>query len=271
MKTTDLFKGNRSSQKMNESIQKTFGKKLNLESFNLEELQDARNRLRTHVSQMRSTAGFNENLENDTFHQAQWILDTINSEIAEREEFIVDDEIVENTEGKNMSKLNEGEVQQASAIVTANTMVDRVSRWIDELSSMENDTLLQLGDSIRDEMGQEQSKQFISAVAPSINSALEMLKQTREELSSGVRTLTGEENPVDMLGDEPGMGDEFGGDEFGGDDEIAPAEPDAMVDPGMGDDEFGAADAAAGGVEAAGRMKRESIERGAKLMKILAG
>ncbi len=264
MNTKELFKHNRSSKRINEGIQKTFGKKLNLESFNLEELQDARNRLRTHVSQIRSKSGFNENLENDTFHQAQWILDAINAEISEREEFIVDD-IVETTEGKQMSKINEGEIQQASAIVTAKTMVDRVSRWIDELSGMENDTLLQLGDSIRDEMGQEAAKQFISSVSPTIQQALETLKTTREELSSGVRILTGEEQAIDMLGsEEPDMGMDA---EFG-DDEIAPVDPDAMVEP---DDEFGAADAAVGGIETAGRMKRESINRSSNLMKILAG
>jgi hypothetical protein len=96
-------------------------------------------------------------------------------------------ESIQRTQGESMSNLREGEVQQASAIVTAKTMVDRVSRWIEELSSMENDTLLQLGDSIRDEMGQEQAKGFISSVAPAIQQALENLKSTRETMATGVR------------------------------------------------------------------------------------
>jgi hypothetical protein len=148
-------------------------------------------------------------------------------------------------------------------------MVDRVGRWIEELSGMENDTLLQLGDSIRDEMGAEQAKNFISACAPAIQAALENLKATRETLSTGVRQLTGEEQPAEMLGGEP----EMGSDEFGG-----PAEPDAMnagVDE-LGaevpaDDEFAAAEPAAGGAEAAGREKRESIDFGNSLLKVLAG
>jgi hypothetical protein len=165
--------------------------------------------------------------------------------------------------GDNMSNLREGEIQQASAIVTAKTMVDRVGRWIEELSGMENDTLLQLGDSIRDEMGQEQAKQFISTVAPAIQSALENLKQARETLSGGVRTLTGEEQPEQMLGGtdtgEPDMS----------------AEPDAMnAEPGAEDgsiDDFAAADPAVGGMETAGREQRESINRQNSLLKLLAG
>jgi hypothetical protein len=422
MRTTDLFKSNRSAKKINESIEKTFGKKLNLETFDLTQLEDARNKLRTQIHTVRSESSFNENLENDAYTQAQWMLDAINSEIAEREEFIADPGVAEIEEGamseiaaelsqiaddedydklydllsddgpvgaylqdkiqditgetglhpkddfeqietmlmdivqqefggqnddeggetddnyalasagfgsdedygdfpesapptakgermvkhikkgyaddgkltkkekgiayatawkqhnkeknesvetgEDMTKLQEGEIQQASAIVTAKTMVDRVSRWIEELSGMENDTLLQLGDSIRDEMGQEQAKQFISSVAPAIQQALENLKQTRESLSSGVRALTGEEQGAEMLGSEPGA------EEMGGIDDLAgPAEPDAMnaePEADMGD-EFAAADAAVGGTETAGREKRESINYENSLLKVLAG
>jgi hypothetical protein len=437
MRTTDLFKSNRAADKINESLEKAFGKKLNLEAFDLPKLEDARNKLRTQLSQVRSESGFNENLENDAYHQAQWMLDAINSEIAERQEFVADphqatveeggmdelaaelgkianeedydklydllsddgpigkylqdqieditaetglhpkddfekieqrlmdriqdefadygsgydgdredpngyddeggetddayalasaghgsdedygdfpesapptakgermvkhikkgyaddgkltdkersiayatawkqhnkdkNESVENS-GEDMTKLHEGEIQQASAIVTAKTMVDRVGRWIEELSGMENDTLLTLGDSIRDEMGQEKAKAFISAVAPTIQQALENLKQTRETLSTGVRALTGEEQSAEMLGGEPGA---EGGDLEG------PAEPDAMNPEGGLDDlgaapedEFAAAEPAAGGMNDAGREKRESINFENRLLKVLAG
>lgn len=407
MKTSDIFKTNAS--KLTESIEKLFGKKLNLETFNLEQLQDARNKLRTQVSQVRSRSGFNENLENEAFHQAQWMLDAINAEISEREEFFSEPhvaEVVEGSElspevaqailsqevdiydilagntgvskedqdylqnmydnisidnrlhpddnfeeimdimydhlaadygseeesvgygesapptakgermvkhikaaygkdgkltdkeksiayatawkahnkqnesvntGDNMTKLNEGEIQQAQSIVTAKTMVDRIGRWIEELSGMENDNLLQLGDQIRDEMGQEQAKSFISTVAPAIQAALDNLKQTRETMATGVRILTGEEQGAEMLGAEPAPGGE---EELGA--EVPAAEPDAMNAGGdeefggFGEeeppaDEFGASDAAAGGLEAAGREKRESIEFQNKLMKVLAG
>ena len=171
--------------------------------------------------------------------------------------------------GEDMHNLREGEIQQASAIVTAKTMVDRVSRWIEELSGMENDTLLQLGDSIRDEMSADQAKNFISSVAPAIQQALENLKTTRETLSTGVRLLTGEEQGAEMLGGDPAAG----GDEMG------PAEPDAMNMGGdmgdMGDmggeDEFAAAEPAAGGLGDAGREQRESINRSSSLLRVLAG
>jgi len=134
---------------------------------------------------------------------------------------------------------------------------------------MENDTLLTLGDQIRDEMGQEQAKAFLSAVAPAIQQALENLKTTRETLATGMRTLTGEEQPAEIIGSDP---------EAASDDVAGPAEPDAMnAEPDMDDagadlgDEFAASEPAAGGDQEAGRAKRESIERSNKLLKVLAG
>ena len=390
MKTSDLFKINRQARRLNEGLEKTFGQKLNLENFDLHQLQDARNKIRTQLSQIKTESGFNETLDNDAYHRAQFMLDAINAEISEREEFIADPAVAEVTEeddedqvqekapptakgermvkhikkgyakdgkltdkeksiayatawkqhnkeknesveqvdelkrstvksyaekkkervkdnppetkqevgrdlkgvkgaldrlkgvkptsetvetGEDMTRLQEGEIQQASAIVTAKTMVDRVGRWIEELSGMENDTLLQLGDSIRDEMSQELAKNFISTVAPAIQQALQNLKDTRETLASGVRTLTGEEQPAEMLGAEP-AGGEMGG-EMGAD---MSAEPDAMNAAPEGEaapeefgDEFAAADAAAGGAEAAGREQRESIQFQNRLLKVLAG
>jgi hypothetical protein len=463
MKTTDLFKSNRSAKRLNESLEKTFGTKINFEDFDTTKLEDARNKLRTQIHDARSQSGFNETIENETLTKAQWMHDAIVAELMDREEYIVNNtpeqdveedvamerdrdpedwdegnseppnnfavsingkqwkvfkgrgryaddsaerehyyqlkdwaakksestgkkwtvsvtgepatesieekappgakaermvkhikagyaddgkltdvekskaygaawkqhnkeknedmntneayinsakdaidiladirqqsklasrgesdpvrpnqlvndlwdvmqwieanmqESIETesvTTGEDMARLQEGEIQQASAIVTAKTMVDRVGRWIEELSGMENDTLLQLGDSIRDEMGQEQSKAFIQAVAPAIQQALETLKGTRDTLSTGVRSLASGEQPADMLGAEP---TDMGGDEMA-------AEPDAMNmgDEMGGEDEFAAAEPAAG-LGDAGREQRESINRSSSLLKVLAG
>ena len=384
MRTNDLFKIGRSAKKINESIEKVFGKKLNLESFDLDQLQDARNKIRTQLSQQRGSSGFNENIENDAYTKAQWMLDAINAEITHREEFIVDDvdqaqnfnlgeayiktsrdaintlgalrkigKSIERGQGtyngnlanmyvndvydvmswlennadtsdakfkqiiapvielrkkakgmergpdsgkdarfgneivntlyplmqwiemnvqievesidkdNDMTKLRESEIDQASAIVTANTMVDRLGRWIEELSGMENETLLQLGDSIRDQMGQEQSRQFIEAVAPTLQSALETLKTAREGVSGAVRNLATGESPDAMLGAPSDMDDM--------------ADPDAMnagdldMEPEMPADDFDAAEPAAGGLGTAGREKRESIDFQNRLLKVLAG
>ena len=500
MKTTDLFKADRSAKKLNESLAKTFGKKLNLEAFDMPQLEDARNKLRTQIHTARSQSGFNENVENEALTQAQWMLDAINAELAERQELIADahtaeadyegdfeegaefgaytDEKIaqmvyndhpdlptdgraseffqaafpymvkvfgsrktashylnydedfpsdlvssyawlqknqgnanaeestavegyssevedvlhkianagdagydmlqagidgdygrevadylidmyndiagdfrldpdddferiqdimmdqfeadykesdadvpqeaatnevappgdkyermvkhikkgyakdgkltpkeksiayatawkaknknESIEGEDMTTLREGEVQQAQSIVSAKTMVDRVGRWIEDLSGMENDTLLTLGDQIRDEMSADMAKNFISQAAPALQQAIETLKQTRDTLAGSVRILTGEEQGAEMIGAEPEMGGE---DEFAAEPDAMNAEPELGGEEEMGapEDEFAAAEPAAGGLGDAGRAKRESIEFGNSLLKVLAG
>lgn len=270
MKTQDLFKTK--AEKMNESIHKAFGKKIDFATFDAAKLEDARNKLRTQLHQVRSESGFNENLENDAYHQAQWMLDAINAELSEREETAINGleldespETQEQTSGEEMeTKVTEGEIQQASAIVTAKTMVDRISRFIEEISSMENETLLQLGDSIRDEIGQAESKQFIESSAPAIQTALENLKTTREALSSAVGVLAGEETAGEMLGAEP--------EEGGATDMAEPAADAGAEAPAEAPaDDFATAEPAAGGIETAGREQRESINYESRLLKTLAG
>jgi hypothetical protein len=171
------------------------------------------------------------------------------------------------TTGEQMTQFRESAADKAGAVVVAKDMTDKVSRWIEELSGMENDTLLSLGDTIRDEMGQEQAKAYLEAVAPAIQQALQNLKQTRETLATGMRGLTGEAQPAEIIGSEPEEGGEA--------DMAAPAEPDAMnVEPAAEEpagDEFAAAEPAAGGAETAGREQRESINRQNRLLKVLAG
>ena len=105
MKTQDLFTFNRSAARINESIEKTFGQRLNLESFDLQKLEDARNKLRTQIHDARSQSGFNENIENEAMTKAQWMLDAIVAEIMDREEHIVD------------TTMQEGEDDEVAAVL----------------------------------------------------------------------------------------------------------------------------------------------------------
>ena len=45
-------------------------------------------------------------------------------------------------------------------------MVDKVTGWMEDTASMQTETILELGDAIRDEEGAEKSESFINAVKP---------------------------------------------------------------------------------------------------------
>ena len=74
------------AKRLNESLAKQFGYKLNLEQFTNVQLEDARNKLRTKLSQLELGESYGNINENPTYQKTRVMLDCINTEIMEREE-----------------------------------------------------------------------------------------------------------------------------------------------------------------------------------------
>jgi hypothetical protein len=288
---------------LNESLARRFGQRIALEKFTLEQLQDARNKVRTKLSQVETNESFNT-VHKEAYQKSKLFLDVLNAEILEREH------IGEKAESKAQQKaagaalaakrgdgkakgaskemmkmstkelkkiagtkhkglpdkktesvIREGAEESAELVMAAKDMVDRITGWMEDTAEMQTQSMLELADSIRDEMGSEQSEAFLSSVKPSLEALFAALEGTREALTSGVGVLTGEGAPAEPMGaeEEPAM------------EPTVDAEAGAEVDAGAeaGGDEFAAAEPAAGGEEEAGRARRESVERSRKLASIL--
>jgi len=74
------------SKALNESLAKKFGYKLNLEQFSDVQLEDARNKLRTKLSQFEVNESYDSLHESPDYQKTRMFLDTINQEIMERED-----------------------------------------------------------------------------------------------------------------------------------------------------------------------------------------
>ena len=146
--------------------------------------------------------------------------------------------------------LTEGEEEKAALIMSARDMVDKITGWLEDVAQLKAEAMLELEDSIRDELGSDISGQFAGAAKPALEELYTCLETSRTTLAQAVAILTGEEGP----GGAPGM--------------EAPTSMGAEEMPTA--DEFAAAEPAAGGEEAAGRAKRESIEYSRKLGTILS-
>jgi hypothetical protein len=151
--------------------------------------------------------------------------------------------------------LTEGEEEKAALIMSARDMVDRITGWLEDTASMKAEAMLELVDSIRDEMGSDVSQQFNDTVKPALEEVYTTLETARTTLAQAVSILTGEEGPG---GAAPAM-------------DMGAEMPSTMAAPGaeMGD-EFAGTEPATGGDEAAGRAKRESIEYSRRLGTILS-
>ena len=290
------FKKQLTAKALNESAAKMFGQKLNLDSFTMEQLEDARNKLRTKIHQVENGQGFNAVYENEEYSKNKLFLDVLNRTIEERSQVVefsdmermvlekVDQGLIEFAdlpeelqEKANKSKmcdscdmpakectcdheeqvdesvLREGEEEKAELIMAARDMVDKITGWMEDTANMQAEAMLELVDSIRDELGSDTSMEFEGLVKPALASIYAALEGSRQQLTQSVSILTGE-NGSDMMGAED------------------PAEPEGEVGPvePEGEEEAGAAAAAAGGAEAAGRAVRENSEFSRKLASLLA-
>ena len=235
---------------LNESLEQRFGQTINVDAFSTEQLQDARNRLRTKISDIETNESFDA-VNSDEYQKTNMFLKVINQAIEERASIVEGD--VESEEA-----ITEGAEEAATLVMAAKDMVDRITGWMEDTAEMQTESMLEIGDKIRDEMGSEQSEQFIGTVKPALETLFTTLEQTRDALTGGVAILTGEGAPETM-------GDEVPAEEP----EMEPTVDAEAEAPAEGEDEFAAAAPAAGGEEEAGREKRESIERSRRLGSIL--
>jgi prophage DNA circulation protein len=263
---------------LNESLARRFGTRINIGAFTLEQLQDARNRLRTKISQVETNESFGSVHKNESYQKSKLFLDVLNAAISEREDVAeaetdpkkAADEKRKKEEKKKKiakivdesSRIVEGAEDHAELVMAAKDMVDRLTGWMEDTAEMQTESMLDLADAVRDEMGQEQSDAFVNSVKPALESLYAAMETTRVALTQGVGQLTGEAQPADTMGAD--VGDEGPLPDMGdmGDDEMEPP---------MGDeDEFGTAAPAAGGDEEAGRAKRESIQFSRRLGTLLS-
>src|SRR6056300_1599409 len=149
--------------------------------------------------------------------------------------------------GMGESIIKEGAEEQAELTMAAKDMVDRFTAFLEDVAEMGAEGMLELADSIRDELGQEQADSFVNTVKPALEQTQEVLTSSREALTAGVGIITGETAPTDTIGAEPEGDIE---EPMDTDEPVEPIEPT--------DDEFGASEPATGGEEEAGREKRES-------------
>ena len=73
------------AKSLNESLARKFGKRIALEQFTLEQLENVRNKLRTTLSQVETNESFNV-VQSESYQKNKLFLDVLNAEIVERTE-----------------------------------------------------------------------------------------------------------------------------------------------------------------------------------------
>ena len=269
MKATDLTK-NITTEGLLAQFESRFGQTMNLQGLAQEQLEDMANVVRTKIHEITNNQHFGQELKDDNYHKHQMMLDIlnqavkesaggINTQVSPQQQALAkkiqtvsgikpqDKDAIIGAMVQKETAVSEGIENQSELILAAKDMMDKVTGYLEDLATMKTESMLELSDRIRDEMGADKAEAFMQKVKPALESAEQTLTSTRTELDQAVRILTGEEiastEPLGTL-DEPL---DTAGDEL--DSLNAPA-----------GDEFAATDANAGGTEPEGRQKRESRE-----------
>jgi hypothetical protein len=171
--------------------------------------------------------------------------------------------------------LIESELEKAQVVIAAKGVVDKLQNIAEDLAKMEADEIMPITDSMRLTFGPDAADRFNEEATSKIRETMEAVKSAKDALTQAVGRLEGEVNgePVNDMAADDGAGemdlgdiaadagaevdDELAGDDLGDEGEFdAPA----------GDDLDAAFDAAADDTSAAGRAKKESIERNVKAL-----
>ena len=319
---------------LNESLAKQFGYKINLEQFSDMQLEDARNKLRTKISQIEMNESYDAVLENAEYQKTRMFLDCINQEITEREMTAADkaeeraikaktdksgmkksmqkqygkekgknvyfatirkramDEAIpeswiesaiqrmelgesDNVELKAELRLRydlsesraswllcEGEEGKAEIIMATKDMVDRITGWLEDVAAMKAEQLLELQDSIREQLGSDVAQSYVETVKPALEAIYTALETSRQGLNNGLAVVSGGQQ------DTMGMpaGGELGGADLGMGD-VAPPVPSEEELPALpGEEEGGLGTPPA---PEASRAKRESVDYSRRLSMLL--
>jgi predicted XRE-type DNA-binding protein len=152
------------AKRLNENLAKTFGYKLNLEQFSDVQLEDARNKLRTKLSQFEVSESFESMQTSTTYQKTRAMLDCINQELLERADkpdyidLDKDGDKKESMKKAAKDKKKEKAVEENYVNKTFRTRASQLSiptSWIN--AALER---VELGESDRDELKAELTTRY---------------------------------------------------------------------------------------------------------------
>ena len=181
MQSTELTKPITTESLLKE-FESRFNQTMELSKFTKEELEDYANKIRTKIHDITQNTHFGRELKDDSYQKSQMMLDVVNQAIKEysdKEKMAATSAIsakdkldkgmaLNPVEKKVVSKLmtKEGVEEQSELILAAKDMMDKVTGYLEDLASMKTESLLELSDRIRDEMGADKSDAFLQKIIP---------------------------------------------------------------------------------------------------------
>jgi succinate dehydrogenase flavin-adding protein (antitoxin of CptAB toxin-antitoxin module) len=179
-----------SMKKLNKVMESRFGFQIDYDSLSVPKAEKMRNKIMETVSSIRNSSAIHTAEKNPQYVEMLIVYEGLSRYLdAEK------------------TRLTEGELGQAEAMLAAKDMVDSLQDMIEKAGKMQNEQLPALVDSIRDQIGTAEADTFKNSVAQLLSTLSQQLGQSRDQLDTATRTLSGEQSaPMgDQMGGTPGM------------------------------------------------------------------
>ena len=288
------------AKSLNESLARKFGKKIALEQFTLEQLENVRNKLRTTLSQVETNESFNV-VQSETYQKNKLFLDVLNAEITERSEVTseaakpdfadIDGDGDKDEDMKKAAKDKKDGGDEAAPAKGLSDKQKKLPAGLQKAIAKKNESVVKEGAEDQAELVMA-AKDMVNRVTGWMEDTAEMQTESMLELADAIRDEQGQEKSdsfvqtvkpalegmytamestrqsltqgVGLLTGEAEPATDMGVDpEADMEPTVDMEEPAADADLDVSLD---AAGAAAGGDEEAGRAKRESVKRSKKAM-----
>lgn len=288
------------AKSLNESLARKFGKKIALEQFTLEQLENVRNKLRTTLSQVETNESFNV-VQSESYQKNKLFLDVLNAEITERSEVTseaakpdfadIDGDGDKDEDMKKAAKDKKDGGDEAAPAKGLSDKQKKLPAGLQKAIAKKNESVVKEGAEDQAELVMA-AKDMVNRVTGWMEDTAEMQTESMLELADAIRDEQGQEKSdafvqtvkpalegmytamestrqsltqgVGLLTGEAEPTTDMGVDpEADMEPTVDMEEPAADADLDVSLD---AAGAAAGGDEEAGRAKRESVKRSKKAM-----
>jgi hypothetical protein len=286
------------AKSLNESLARKFGKKIALEQFTLEQLENVRNKLRTTLSQVETNESFDV-VQSETYQKNKLFLDVLNAEITERTEVTSEaakpdfaDIDGDGDKDEDMKKAAKDKEEGGKAPAKGlSAKQKKLPAGLQKAIAGKNESVVKEGAEDQAELVMA-AKDMVNRVTGWMEDTAEMQTESMLELADAIRDEQGQEKSDAFVQTvKPGLEGMYTAMEstrqsltqgvglLTGEAEPATdmgVDPEADMEPTVDMEEpaadadldvsLDAAGAAAGGDEEAGRAKRESVKRSKKAM-----
>jgi len=94
---------------------------------------------------------------------------------------------------ESSKRLNESDIEQAQVVLATKDLVDRVQKMIEDVSEVQYKDLPALVDQARTDLGTSEADALQKNIGPALDGLLQSMQDAKEQMNSGLSSLTGEE------------------------------------------------------------------------------